>query len=102
MDDGLDMGPPSNGRARSRGNGRAMSKAARNGSRAHFRARDLRAGPAAHARIAPPPPEARAKPAFRSGTRVVYVPASVEDRVDLKTEYLGLQLPHPFVVGASP
>jgi dihydroorotate dehydrogenase (fumarate) len=26
----------------------------------------------------------------------------VEGRVDLKTEYLGLQLPHPFVVGASP
>ena len=27
---------------------------------------------------------------------------SMEDRVDLKTEYLGLELAHPFVVGASP
>src|SRR5688572_6186260 len=39
---------------------------------------------------------------LRGGTRVVYARGIGEGLMDLRTEYLGLKLPHPIVVGASP
>src|SRR5688572_16336870 len=39
---------------------------------------------------------------LRGGTRVVYARGIGEGLMDLHTEYLGLELPHPIVVGASP
>jgi dihydroorotate dehydrogenase (fumarate) len=38
----------------------------------------------------------------RRGTGVVYETSIVEGRVDLRTDYMGLKLAHPFIVGASP
>ena len=49
------------------------------------------------------PRETPRPPASLRGTPVVYRTLEREEgAVDLKTDYLGLSLPHPFVVGASP
>ena len=67
---------------------------------------DLRAAAGGPAQLAPPATararKVRGAGVFLRGTRVVCTNGIVEGRVDLRTEYLGLQLPHPLVVGASP